>query len=468
MRTIKNISTILLASFLLISCESWLDVSPKTEIKEADQFSNEQGFRDAVYGVYTKATTPTLYGDYLTMGLLSAMSGSYSNQTHASGLHHSFTSAMKYEYENATVRTLFNNIWNNSYSNIAHINLILKNVEENRSVLSQDAYNVIKGEMLGLRAYLHFDLFRMFAPAYAHVEDLAEFSIPFRDTYGIKPSKPLTMQEFALRIVEELKEAEGYLKNFTQIDQMHLTESVPGGDDFMMWRQNRFNYYAVKALQARVYLWFGQGGNATTAAKEVIESDKFHFAGTANGPINNAFTSEIIFALYDSKLKDRSNLYFTEISESGTGSVLQTNITYQNTFYATTSGGSTDIRYLNWFGQNGAGYYNKKYWQTDAMPLSISNQIPLIRLGEMYLIAAEGASDPAILNAFKSARAIPQNAVSENLQDEVRKEYIKDLYAEGQVWFYYKRMNILRLPNSTLNANFTFVIPDDEMVYGEY
>ncbi len=469
MRTIKNIFTILLASSLLVSCESWLDVSPKAEIKDEDQFSSEQGFRDAVYGVYTQATGSSLYGNNLSMGLLSMMSGSYSNQTQSVGLSSAYVNAMKYDYEDASVREFFTGIWNGAYSNIAQINLILENADERREVLSQDLYNVIKGEMLGLRAYLHFDLFRMFAPAYTHAEDLSELSIPFRDTYGITPSAPLTMQEFATRIVDELEAAEDYLKNYTEIDQMHQATDQPGTDDFMMWRQNRFNYYAVKALQARVYLWLGRGSEAAAAARVVVDSEKFHLAGSGDqGPVNNAFTSEIVFGLYYSKLKERSDLYFTETSASGTGSVLQTNMTYQNTFYETGAGGTTDIRYMNWFGQSGSGYYTKKYLQTPDMALAISNQIALIRLGEMYLIAAEGASDATLLNSFKSSRAIPQNANADNLADEIRKEYIKEYHAEGQVWFYYKRMNTLRLPNSTVDAKFTFVIPDDEMVYGEY
>lgn len=171
--------------------------------------------------------------------------------------------------------------------------------------------------------------------------------------------------------------------------------------------------------------------------------------------------------LYDGRLKDRSDVNFTELTTI-TNSYFQTSVTYVNSFYEVSAGGSSDSRYTDWFGASGTGNYCKKYWQLTTMPMSIRNQLPLIRLGEMYLIAAEGTSSPSIINEFKSSRNIPEAAASGNLQDEIRKEYLKDLYAEGQIWFYYKRMNIARFPNSTRDAKYTFPVPEDEMVYGEY
>lgn len=479
MKTLKKIFTVLLVAFVFVSCESWLDVSPGAQIKETDQFSNEQGFKDALYGVYTSATNTSLYGADLTYRLLSVMSCSYSNHT-ASTSAGPYMYAQQYDYTNAAVKGYFNNIWNTGYSTIAHINLILKNIEAKKNVMSRDVYNVIKGEMTGLRAYIHFDLFRMFAPAYTQTADLSTLSIPYRDTYGIKPAKVLTMKEFETKLISEMNLAKGYLEGYKEIDQLSTAASAGvGTNDFMMYRQNRFNYYALKGLEARAMLWFGRGAEAAAAANEVINSGKFYFYGSdaaTNAGItvtdNRVFTSELVFALYDSNLKDRTDLCFTELIALATSNTstnyFQTSTTYVNSFYEISGGGSSDLRYVNQFGTSGTGNYCKKYWQLTSMPMAIRNELPLIRLGEMYLIAAEGESDPAIVNRMKSARAIPESATSTNLQEEIRKEYLKDLYAEGQIWFYYKRMNIARFLNSTRDTKFTFPVPDDEMIYGEY
>ena len=48
----KTITICCLVPLLLLaaSCESWLDVQPKTEIKESTMFETEQGFKDALIG----------------------------------------------------------------------------------------------------------------------------------------------------------------------------------------------------------------------------------------------------------------------------------------------------------------------------------------------------------------------------------------------------------------------------------
>ena len=60
----------------------------------------------------------------------------------------------------------FASIWEKSYNLIANINKLLENCEKYRDVLSDEYYQLIKGEALALRAYLHFDIFRLFGPLY--------------------------------------------------------------------------------------------------------------------------------------------------------------------------------------------------------------------------------------------------------------------------------------------------------------
>ena len=51
---------------LAASCESWLDVQPKTEIKESTMFETEQGFKDALIGCYELLSERDAYGAEMT------------------------------------------------------------------------------------------------------------------------------------------------------------------------------------------------------------------------------------------------------------------------------------------------------------------------------------------------------------------------------------------------------------------
>ena len=46
---------------LATSCENWLDVKPKAEIKWDVMFETEQGFKDAVIGCYYSLAEPNTF-----------------------------------------------------------------------------------------------------------------------------------------------------------------------------------------------------------------------------------------------------------------------------------------------------------------------------------------------------------------------------------------------------------------------
>lgn len=80
----------------LTACNDWLDVSPKTEIKAKDNFSSEQGFKDALTGCYLTMTSSSLYGKELTFGLLDVLAQYYTGIT---GDNHSYAHEVIYDYD---------------------------------------------------------------------------------------------------------------------------------------------------------------------------------------------------------------------------------------------------------------------------------------------------------------------------------------------------------------------------------
>jgi hypothetical protein len=101
----------------------------------------------------------------------------------------------------------------------------------------------------------------------------------------------------------------------------------------------------------------------------------------------------------------------------------------------------------------------------------------LIRLSEVFYIAAEAAATPAdgvdYLNAVRLKRGLVALAstISETtLQTEIQKEYKKEFYAEGQLFYYFKRRNAARVDGSTVNmteTTYTFPLPEDEIEFGQ-
>ena len=102
--------------------------------------------------------------------------------------------------------------------------------------------------------------------------------------------------------------------------------------------------------------------------------------------------------------------------------------------------------------------------------------IPVIRMSEMYLIAAECYADEenselayARLNAVRNARMT--SSVSSNIKSNIENEYVREFAGEGQLFWYYKRNNMPSIPAiydrsrpniSMSTANYVFELPQSE------
>lgn len=97
----------------------------------------------------------------------------------------------------------------------------------------------------------------------------------------------------------------------------------------------------------------------------------------------------------------------------------------------------------------------------------------------MYYIAAEclKATDPAkatsYLTAVRASRGVtaplPASLTADQIQEEIRKEYWKEFPSEGQLFFYFKRMNGTAVPgvNGTYpSARYVLPLPPAELEFG--
>jgi hypothetical protein len=473
----KNIIiTLCLSLLLLTACEEWLSVKPRTTVESSVLFENEAGFRDALWGVYTQMTAPAQYGREMTFGMVDILGQVYYNVGSSSTA--AYYGLKAYNYTQAAAESLVNATWQSLYTTISNINNLVDNLRvADEGMFDANHYNVILGEALGLRAYLHFDLLRLFAPSYAAGAD--DPAIPYVTTYGYHTTPLSTVTGVLTLALEDLTEAAALLK---ASDPIYTGATVSSEDALLLRRYFHLNYYAVKALMARVYLYKDDVTNAGACANEVINSGKFAWTPVEDIAVvdpdtrDRTFSPEQVFALQVQKME-------TNIADRVTETIYVTNRlvfndgTLNRRWPSATH--ATDWRRLYYWGDvimstNGYRFCNK-LWQPEAMPEEFAKRMPLIRLPEMYLIAAEAdiANAADYLNAIREHRGVtaPVTATLEaDLRDEITREYLREFTCEGKIFFHYKRTNATTLDglSGTFNAdNYVLPMPKEEIEYGQ-
>ena len=141
----------LIWSLAFVSCENWLDVKPKAEIKWDVFFETEQGFKDALLGCYCTLSERSLYGGEMTCLFLDALAQQY-YYTNTS----SYNSVFMYQYNSSQVTGFIDNIWSKMYNVLANVNSIIEAVEEHGDVMTPTVRSLVKAEAYSLRAYLYW------------------------------------------------------------------------------------------------------------------------------------------------------------------------------------------------------------------------------------------------------------------------------------------------------------------------
>ena len=462
-------------ALLMFSCEDYFDVSPKSQILTDEHFSSETGFYDQLTGVYSQMASSALYGREMTFGLAEVLSQNYDIDAT-----NTYRYAAQYDYSNTGVQSRINSVWNTAYNCIANLNIMLEYYETiDSTVFTANHYNLYRGEALGLRGFLHFEMLKAFSPSPA--SNGSAMAVPYVTQYAPQVTGQKTVDETVDLVISDLKDAVKYLCT----DSLHIAESP---HLFSNSRHYFFNYYAAQYILARAYLWKGDLTNAAKVAEEVIaDIDKnsssspiswVHYTqvqGVPNEQINRLFTPELVFRLDIPGMADLVDGYFTE--EAGSNSFYLTDESLDKIFEKSTKGLGNDYRSLFGIQYDGENQYIWKYHQY----ASFKNQMPVIRKTEIYYIAAEAQkeSNPArsieLLNEVRSNRniteddALPETLTSAEIQNEIFKEYRKEYLGEGQLFFYYKRLNIPTIEGSPVAANnavYVWPMPDNEIEFG--
>lgn len=456
-----------------VSCNDFLDVRPKSQIPWDLHFSREGGYFDQLTGVYTKMSGLTMYGTEMTFGLVELLAQNYNPAVDETGVYYNIS---RYDYYNAAVRAKIDTIWAETYNCIANLNIMLEYIDKaDRKIFTGDNYYKYKGEALGLRAFLHFDMLRLYAPAYVKNPDAP--GIPYVQSYGKSITRQHTVREAAELAVADLKLA------------LECFEAIP---DYTFDR-TLFNKYSTLIMLARVYMYMGADGAAKAleyAEKIIAYDEDEELAIKPLGWVHHStlespqlverhvlFNSEHAFRLsmQEQTMKDIVDRHFN--SEAKSAAMLAPNEERLKVVYEDANSLGDDYRRQLWFASEGAKLYMIKYWQNTAS----TKMIPLIRKTEAYYIAAElyKNTNPQraaeLLNTVRANRnigfaALADNMTPDQIQNEVFKEYRKEFFGEGQLFYYYKRLNIQNIEGSGVIAGdnvYVLPMPENEIDFGQ-
>ena len=442
-----------------VGCSDFLDVQPKDKQSEEQLFSTRGGFYTAVNGIYNKVASTALYGKNLSYELVDVISKRYAPLQSNTYL----TALSTFDYTEASVQTGLSNTWTEAYNTILNCNVVLDNLEKSDGVLLPAEYRMLKGEMLALRAFLHFDMLRLFGPVYKLHPEME--SIPYNESSRVSALPLLTADSVMHeKILRDLDVAESLLADSDPVIENGPMASQEGDlDVYLRYRQLRMNYYAVLALKARVYLYAGEQANALAAARKLLADSKVneHFPAVDPNKLlanqsnpDRVFSTEVLAGIYK---KDRVDIYTNYFSAEQAGN----NYLHPRKDFVGTSlfaGETQDYRFQTWWqvasGVGESGHSLIKYKGIDKPSGTTDTEyfyavfMSLIRLSEAYYIAAE--CEPVLadrygwLNQMRTRRGLPELTVvsEDDFMKRLRSEYLREFIGEGQIFFMYKRLYI--------------------------
>lgn len=445
--------------FFTSSCEKYLTIEPATETTAEKLFASTQGYTDALVGIYLGMRKNYAPGTFLTSNGTDYMAQLWYTAPPNATVNIN-DQLIHHRYKDTEADAALNTVFLNQYNTILNANTLL-NALSTQKILEPRLAKCTEGEALAIRAFVHFDLIRLFGPIPTAVG--AKNYLPYITTVDKNAYPYDSYSSYMAKLSADLNQAEALLKEYDPIAKFSPASLNRGfanaaGYTEMYWyyRQNRMNYYAVLGLQARVKLWMGDKTGAASYAKKVIDGvDQYGTKSFTLGVRSNlsaknyVFFTEHLFGLKIEEFNDGILSSGYQPSQIIQQSKLIADL-YQNE--------TADLRFslffvntTNAFTGNAAA--TKKYADMLRSTATVVNtnvmSVPLIRLSEMYLIMIECAAlaeANTYYATYRTAREVSAiNLTEQNRQSTVVREYIKEFYAEGQSFYVYKRLGITNM-----------------------
>ena len=410
-------------AFTAVSCsDGWLDVEPTTAV-ETDKSINILSDVDIMLnGIYTTMQHAYAYsGRLVYYGDACGDDMMAYSSTKRTGNYYTF---------NFTKDTAPSTFWSYPYEMIGLCNIILEKID-NVDTKEEDLRDYYKGQALALRGMLLFDLTKFYGYPYKK-DNGASLGVPVVVSTLDKEAKPKrnTVAECYAQVIADLKAAVAAMDN----------------DEGKAFHKGHISLFGAQTLLSRVYLYHGDDAEALAMAEKAIKGAEAkgyklwtnaEYATAWANDASNGTKGEVLFEIVNTTDDSPGKESLGRLhSPSGYKDICLT-----SSFYALLNEDPADVR-LQLLEYSSKCAFIKKYQPQDGEDIMDAN-IPLIRLSEAYLNAAEAAvktgdnvSAAKYLNAIVS-RANPDNSVDGSTVSlsRVMTERRKELVGEGHRFF---------------------------------
>lgn len=429
-----------LAVTALSSCgNDWLDLNPANGLPADNAITNYADALVARTGMYDGLQGNSTDEDYYAAQFFyyGDVSGD-DMQARTQGMRSSKVYEKRFTLDDAPI------IWKTPYNVIRRANRIIEAINLKKIGDATEAeIGKLNAEALTVRALVHFDLVKVYGKPYT-VDNGASLGIPVvltPLTDEVLPGRS-TVAEVYTQVINDLT---------TAINSGFLTESKTPG---------YINLWAAKALLCRVYLYHNDNAKVLEIAKDIIDNSKYQLwtneEYVGGWQSNNAKgRTEMLFEVMNfssDDWADREGIAYL-LNEDGYADAILTqtftdllNEDPKDVRHGVTLAASIDPDLMKEWGE--AKIFINKF-PTDQNGEMRLNSLPLLRLSEVYLNAAEAAAkeskldvaqtylDP-IVNRANTEKHVTQ---SESTLSRVLKERRKELVGEGQRFFDAMRNN---------------------------
>jgi len=362
MKNFNKILFALLAAGVISSCDKKLDIQPRQSVDATVALTTPDDVESAVVGIYSIMGGGALYGTNLFMLADLQASESYASWRGTfQGARQVANKTMTRDNSEAS-RT-----WIAAYRAINMANVVL---DASGVVSNSTRKATLEGEALFARGIMHFELVRFYALPWGATANNDHLGVVIRT----KPTK------------NETDAFEKQPRNtVAQVYQQVITDLTSAVAKLPNDNGTRADKFTALAFLARVYLQKGDYANALAAANQVIQSGNYRMNASVRAVFDNKNTAESIWEIQQN---DQNN---AGTSNDGMA-----------TFYASLPGiGRADVRVAaGWVSGYDPNDLRKQEWYyigTGARPgnwytskwKSFSQNLPVIRIAEMYLIRAE-------------------------------------------------------------------------------
>lgn len=418
---INKILFLITIVFVFTSCKKALDVEPKQSVDATNALQTDQDVNSLVIGGYATMGGGSLYGtnlflipDLLGRDGVCTWRGTFQSPRQIANR------AMTRDNTDANLT------WTAAYNTIDIANSALEALS---IVKDADLKQQLEGEALFMRGIMHFELVRLYALPWGATADNSNLGVVIK-------TKATKNETDAFEKVPRSTVAEVYAQVIAD-----LTKAVD-----LLPEENtaRVTKYTALAFLSRVYLQQANYVAARDAANEIIESGYYRMNASVRAVFDNKNTAESIWEIQQNEQNNAGTsnngmaTFYASLPGIGRADVRLVNSFLEN--YE-----SNDLRISEWYylgtGARPADPANDVFNTYSGKWKSFSQNLPIVRLAEMYLTRAECnlRLSTTVGDTPKNDFAKVKNSVRTNTEvptnptlDDILNERFIELAFEGQ------------------------------------